>query len=264
MTTSKHIVNVFKEAQSAYRERKAELKAARKDDVKRSANTSKNNSDSERARDSPNTHDTKAPSSSSTPRKPYVSSDPKRRRSEAPRRSNLERSYTDSYYANDTSRSRRSPALPSFYTDAHKSQAEGKELVVRRRRSHDDALAYTSRRESSKDADIDMDLAYGDLPPPLSTPASRLAEQEELKTKMTALEVMLEEANCLQHSATAIIKNLEANPDAMAAVALTLAEISNLGAKMAPGALAALGKATPAVMALLLSPEFLIAVSTLR
>lgn len=70
---------------------------------------------------------------------------------------------------------------------------------------------------------------------------------------------MLQEAECAQHSAKAVIKSLESNPDAMAAVALTLAEISNLATKMAPGALMTLKGSFPVVVGLLLSPEFLIA-----
>jgi hypothetical protein len=46
----------------------------------------------------------------------------------------------------------------------------------------------------------------------------------------------------------------------MAAVALTLAEISNIATKMAPGALLSLKAAAPTVFALLAAPEFLIAV----
>jgi hypothetical protein len=56
-----------------------------------------------------------------------------------------------------------------------------------------------------------------------------------------------------------MISNLQANPEAMAAVALTLAELSNLLAKMSPGIIASLKAASPAVFALLASPQFLIA-----
>lgn len=45
----------------------------------------------------------------------------------------------------------------------------------------------------------------------------------------------------------------------MAAVALTLAEISNIASKMAPGVLTAMKGSAPAVFALLASPQFLIA-----
>ena len=136
---------------------------------------------------------------------------------------------------------------------------EGKELA--RRRSLDDPRSHPSRRSSraakQENADIDMDLAYGDLPPPL--PTQRSEEESELKVKVTALQRMLEEANCLQHSAQSIIKSLENNPDAMAAVALTMAEISSLVSKVGPGALFTLKGAFPAVVALLASPEFFIA-----
>ena len=53
--------------------------------------------------------------------------------------------------------------------------------------------------------------------------------------------------------------SLQKNPEAMAAIALTLAEISNIASKMAPGALMALKTGAPAVFALLAAPEFLIA-----
>jgi len=70
---------------------------------------------------------------------------------------------------------------------------------------------------------------------------------------------ILEEADCLQYSASAIIATLQKNPDAMAAVALTLAELSNIVTKMAPGVLTAMKASSPAVFALLASPQFLIA-----
>lgn len=63
----------------------------------------------------------------------------------------------------------------------------------------------------------------------------------------------------MQHTATETISHLQKNPDAMAAVALTLAEISNLATKMAPAALSALKASAPAVWALLASPQFLVA-----
>jgi hypothetical protein len=71
--------------------------------------------------------------------------------------------------------------------------------------------------------------------------------------------MLLEEAHCVHHGATATIAHLQQNPDAMAAVALTLAEISNLARKMAPAALTTLKSAAPVVFSLLSSPQFLIA-----
>ena len=102
-----------------------------------------------------------------------------------------------------------------------------------------------------------MDLAYGDLPPPL--PERHQNEEIELRNKMTNLQTLLDEANCMHHSVMSMIENLQKNPDALAAVALTLGEISTLASKMAPGALMSLKGAFPAAIALLLSPEFMIA-----
>jgi len=110
------------------------------------------------------------------------------------------------------------------------------------------------------DEHIDMNLAYGTLPPDLIPPTQEADEREiELAATMSKLEALLLEAQCLQHSATAIITNLQSNPEAMAAVALTLAELSNLLTKMSPSILTALQASSPAVVALLASPQFLIA-----
>jgi hypothetical protein len=107
---------------------------------------------------------------------------------------------------------------------------------------------------------IDMNLAYGALPHDLHIgPVTEEQKEAELKATMSKLDHLLLEAHCLQHSATAIIANLQANPEAMAAVALTLAELSALLTKMSPGILGALKASSPAIFALLASPQFLIA-----
>ncbi|KAJ9626892.1 hypothetical protein H2203_003348 [Taxawa tesnikishii (nom. ined.)] len=106
-------------------------------------------------------------------------------------------------------------------------------------------------------SDIDMDLAYGELPPPL--PLRRRDDETELRNQVSKLQQLLDEAHCVQHSVTATIENLQKNPDALAAVALTLGEISNLASKMSPGVLTALKGSFPAVIALLASPQFMIA-----
>lgn len=108
---------------------------------------------------------------------------------------------------------------------------------------------------------IDMNLAYGAMPPDLNPDYIAPQEQKEIElaATMSKLDTLLLEAQCLQHSATAIITNLQANPEAMAAVALTLAELSNLLAKMGPGILTALKGSSPAIFALLASPQFMIA-----
>ncbi|KAG0645984.1 hypothetical protein D0Z07_7939 [Hyphodiscus hymeniophilus] len=124
--------------------------------------------------------------------------------------------------------------------------------------------AYSYHRSSSvpdlhvHDEHIDMNLAYGSLPPDL-LPQNTEDRDIELAATMSKLDTLLLEAHCLQHSATAIITNLQSNPEAMAAVALTLAELSNLLTKMSPSILTALKASSPAVFALLASPQFLIA-----
>jgi hypothetical protein len=108
-----------------------------------------------------------------------------------------------------------------------------------------------------------MDLAYGDAHPvalaKYSPPVENADDQKQLDGLVTRAQWLLEEAHCMQHSATATIAHLQKNPDAMAAVALTLAEISNVASKMAPTALTAFKSAAPAIWALLASPQFLIA-----
>lgn len=102
-----------------------------------------------------------------------------------------------------------------------------------------------------------MDLAYGPVPPPL--PVTIEADDAEIKGLVNKVKALLDEANCLQYSVSATIASLQKNPDAMAAVALTLAEISNIATKMAPGVLASMKGSAPAVFALLASPQFMIA-----
>jgi hypothetical protein len=69
---------------------------------------------------------------------------------------------------------------------------------------------------------------------------------------------LLVEADCVHRSATVTIAHLQKNPEAMAAVALTLAEISRLVSNMAPGVIASLRTSAPMIFSLLASPQFLI------
>ncbi|KAK5266122.1 hypothetical protein LTR96_008516 [Exophiala xenobiotica] len=113
------------------------------------------------------------------------------------------------------------------------------------------------------DDHIDMDLAYGEFHPEslmLDPKVEQNLQKQEMSSLVTKCKIIMDEANCAQHSVRAIIAHLQKNPDAMAAVALTLAEISNLATKMAPGALVAFKTGAPAVFAILAAPEFLIAV----
>ena len=127
--------------------------------------------------------------------------------------------------------------------------------------SHRPIYAPPQRTMSSPNMgdDIDMHLAYGDIHPDELIIRSPSGKEAELKGLMSKLDKLMLEAHCIQHSAQTIIATLQANPEAMAAVALTLAEISNLLSKMGPGVLATLKGGSPAIFALLASPQFLIA-----
>lgn len=170
------------------------------------------------------------------------------------------------------SQSPRHVSLGQFNDDlaVHRSappSPRGHELV--RRRTDGLALQQKERRpsmaRSHSATDVDMDLAYGEYHPSsiglaLDPKTEEELQKKELTTLVTRAKGLLDEANCAQHSVKAIVAHLQKNPDAMAAVALTLAEISNIATKMAPAALASLKTAAPAVFALLASPHFLIAV----
>lgn len=268
---SKHIVNVFKEAKAAYRERKAEIHATRLADNE----------------DEPARHALKRLDLDDREETGSKASRMRRTKSvKQPRRPPVERGYTDSFYANDppqgypagdrptepptyvtattqaparVKRSHTSPLQDHHDVDmalAYGEDVRGQELI---RRHSDSTQLTTSRRAGRSHSvdDIDMDLAYGELPPPL--PPRRYDEGAELRGKVTKLQQMLDEANCLQHSVTTTIESLQKNPEALAAVGLALAEISTLARKMAPGALVAMRGAFPAIFALLASPQFLIA-----
>lgn len=236
VSNSKHIVNVFKEAKAAYRERKAEIKAERDAQVqeKKLAQGVKalRIDDDARSHASGRTHRSKSHRHPSN-------------------RPAMERGYTDSFYANDSPRNSNHRFEDDLAGDARDSHL--KELA---RRNTDLAVKPHSARRSNSTPDIDMDLAYGDIPPPLP---SKKYDDVELKEKASKITILLDEANCLQHTATAMIENLQKNPEALAAVSLTLAEISAIVGKMGPGVLVSLKGAFPAVAALLLSPQFMIA-----
>lgn len=270
--SSKTLVNVFNEAKTAYNEKKAELRALRQTEREKKGGdgerrarkqlgvmTLDDDDDAASRQSARSSHDAK-----SIRRKPVPS---------GASRPAVERGVSDSFYTNDDrddAKPRRQqtykPSGLRFNYDGeldHNEPYAGE--LVRRHTSGLESVA-TSREQqrphtptrSASLSDIDMDLAYGELPPPL--PSRRGEDTVELRDKMTGLQRLLEECNCVQHSVTAIVEHLSKNPDAMAAVALTLAEISNLAAKLAPGALMALKGSFPAIVALLASPEFAIAV----
>jgi hypothetical protein len=165
-----------------------------------------------------------------------------------------------------TSRLTSRPPLERNYTDNPRSSrhrfeddlagaSEGGRELTRRNSEQVPRSSQTVQRSQSLPY-VDMDLAYGDVPPPL--PETRY-DDGEIKEKASKITMLLDEANCLQYSATTMIENLQKNPEALAAVSLTLAEISALIGKMGPGVLPILKGSFPAVAALLLSPQFMIA-----
>ena len=252
VSTSKHLVNVFREARAAYQERKAEVVAGRQanhKDGNRAHRALKATVEDDRSVESSQIYSGSRHGSSSR-------ASQERRRSGGSVRSG-------------------STSPNTIYPSSHNCFSQ--DLVTLPTRSpppspgtkrsyttQDDALALSHRkpvpaRRSLTSPDIDMALAYGDLPGDGAVASRTAKPDDELKPLVSKVKRLLEEADCLQYSATAIIASLQKNPEAMAAVALTLAEISNIASKMAPGALVALKSGAPAVFALLAAPEFLIA-----
>ena len=275
---SKQLKNVFNEAKSAYRERKAEIVAQRE---------AKEQHELRKAIKAMSVADeSRTDGSSSTRMASHSRRGPEQLRVRPP---TSERGYSGSSARSGTSSvSPRSPSrrhsphhLPPHLQDdvygasrsapgspTGASGGSSRELV----RSHTDMdLALPARRphtpvRSHSASAIDMDLAYGDFHheslrgAPLIPYAPAEKQEQELSSLVLKAKLLLDEANCAQHSVKAIVAHLQKNPDAMAAVALTLAEISNVVSKMAPGALGALKIGAPGVFALLAAPEFLIAV----
>lgn len=148
--------------------------------------------------------------------------------------------------------------VSSQYTESIISEANPRDSMLVARPRSDPSL----RKRKS----IDMNLAYGNIPPDLESRVdldpsyknSPGANEAEARTLMGKIEGLLGEAQCIHHTATAIISHLQAKPEAAAAVALTLAELSTLLAKMSPGFLGVIQSGSPAIFALLASPQFLI------
>lgn len=135
------------------------------------------------------------------------------------------------------------------------------ELQKQRRGSYD-GQALDRRSVSGKE--LDMNLAYGNVPPDLQhrtdldPSAENMSDEKRANVLVKKVEFLLDEAQCLRHSATHTITHLQKNPDAAAAVALSLAELSTLVTKMSPAVIGLMKGGSPAVFALLASPQFLI------
>lgn len=115
-----------------------------------------------------------------------------------------------------------------------------------------------------KPKEIDMDLAYGSMPPDLEQMVEldpNYDDGKKAKFLVGKVEGLLSECDCLKHSAGTIIKRLQEDPNAAASVALTLTELSKVVAKMSPAIIPMLKGSSPAVFGLLASPHFLIGTS---
>ncbi|KAL1966954.1 hypothetical protein VTN77DRAFT_3698 [Rasamsonia byssochlamydoides] len=229
VSTSKHILGVFKEARNAYRERKAELLAEKH--AERQAKIAER--EARRAMAALTIDDRRSVASS---------------RKTGKFRHHWGRSH---HYEQDLDNE---PPYKSL-------QESGRRHTTNDLMGKEPAPAISRSK-----TDVDMDLAYGEAHPsalqryePAVEPVDDPADEEELQGLIAKAQKLLDEADCMQHSATAMIKHLQKHPDAMAAVALTLAEISNIISKMAPGIIASLKASAPGIFALLASPQFLIA-----
>lgn len=148
--------------------------------------------------------------------------------------------------------------LPPSRTDGHYPVQD----VYLPRANSDPTMAKAIAKEEKK---IDMDMAYGSIPPDLEDridldPKFKAIEKERKAQALAEkIESLLIEAHCVHHTANHMIQHLKTQPAAAAAVALTLAELSAVLGKVSPGFLPALKAGSPAVFALLASPQFLIA-----
>ncbi|KAI5294888.1 hypothetical protein KEM52_002947 [Ascosphaera acerosa] len=123
----------------------------------------------------------------------------------------------------------------------------------------DNESVFLSRLDDEDDG-IDTELAFGEYHAETFEQIHRDAE-EDMKKLMSKTQQMLMEAKCAEASAMATINHLQENPEAMAAVALTLAEVSKLAKTVGPHILNALKVAFPSAFALLACPQFLVASS---
>ncbi|KAK2625968.1 hypothetical protein QTJ16_004230 [Diplocarpon rosae] len=275
ISTGKHLVNIFKDAKQAYQFKKAELKAdhqARiqwKNDqylLQRREETRSTTSSRHSHRSRSHRHGERDPANPSRPplterhlgkiSEGSVTSSRRSRSHQGSRRATSTHSHRSPYVVTEFEHpgpglQRRHSEAPS--TSGTRPLPEKSQLLWMPPRAH-------SNPDFHVDDNIDMNLAYGKLPPDLQMTGQDEARKElELQDTITKLDRLLLEADCVQHSATAIISNLQANPEAMAAVALTLAELSNILKTMSPKILAALKSSSPAAFGLLASPQFLIA-----
>ncbi|KAK3303833.1 uncharacterized protein B0T15DRAFT_402624 [Chaetomium strumarium] len=301
ISTGKQLVSIFKEAQAAYRDRRDAFKAERAGiqraktfDVSQRGDSYYDDHAIDHAHDRRRSYDGDDRRSRAPSRFSRTS-----RRSERPRsaeralpaltegnlKTHSEVSATTPSKAGsrpayaETAAPRQPLAIgppPSAAPESATGSAAARGQLVHRARSD---FAVVKKKS------IDMDLAYGDIPPDLaerddldyhhpneqqysgsfeprgSSEGGETPEEAAALNLMDRIETFLEEAQCMHESATSMIERLQRNPEAAAAVALSLAELSSLLSKMGAPFLAFLKGGSPAVFALLASPQFLIGAS---
>ncbi|KAF5001129.1 hypothetical protein FGRMN_1240 [Fusarium graminum] len=268
--TGKHLFSIFKEAQGSYKEKKAQIKSEQK--LQRSqtfdarAPPPSEYVDNERSRYyPPRTIDQRSEAGSQRSRRSrsvQSRGDFDVRSRKALTLDNLERHTEISAtapskaptlvyknpYAETMAMAQPRTMPPSVYDG---------QMVPRNRSTGE--LVQAKPRKS-----IDMDLAYGSVPPDLKDRTDldpQYVDEKQAMGLVQRVEGLLTEAQCLHHSATHTMSELQKNPDHAAAVALSLAELSKIVKKGSPALLALLKSGSPAVFGLLSSPQFLIGTS---
>ncbi|TQS36543.1 hypothetical protein Golomagni_03003 [Golovinomyces magnicellulatus] len=271
VSTGRQIVNILKDATAAYQEKKIELKTENNNHAEHQSQAQLENRSVRRSH-----------RSGRSSRSQYSQSLGESEDSESSRlpltAENL--SYvTEGSRSSMPAKSHRSASLDQYLNRPADTNYENSRPDISRRHTAGPASTHLMPRSSTLpppytsqvsrtrsnpnfiyDKDIDMNLAYGHLPYEFRINGALDPSQEyELHRTMSRLDELLIEAQCLHHTAVAIISHLQENPEAMAAVALTLAELSTILTKMSPSVLRTLATASPAIYALLTSPHFLIA-----
>ncbi|KAK1978575.1 hypothetical protein LZ30DRAFT_752053 [Colletotrichum cereale] len=280
ISTGKHLAGIFKEAKASYQEKKAAIKADREvlkraqtfdtardpppevfdrrysHDDGRSVASSRRSHRSGRSQSSHRYHDRDV---ECYPRRALTENNLKTHSevsSVTPSRAPPPTAYRGPYAETAMGR----PAMHHYTTAPTCSESLADSATIRGSMVPR-TMSAPVMAKGHKEKDIDMDLAYGNIPPDLQdrTDLDPLTKEKEAKTLVARVEGLLDEAKCMHHSATATIAHLQGNPDAAAAVALTLAELSTLLKQMSPAFLSVIKGGSPAVFALLASPQFLIA-----
>ncbi|KAJ2895442.1 hypothetical protein MKZ38_006587 [Zalerion maritima] len=144
----------------------------------------------------------------------------------------------------------------------HDAMSVHEPSVYMNRASSEPNLVHDDQKKKKKE--IDMNLAYGSMPPDLADrvdldPNYKPDRETQVQQLVDKIEGILDEAECVHHSANTIISMLQDNPQRAAAVALALAELSSVLGKMTPAFAGIIKSGSPAVFGLLASPQFLIA-----